>query len=127
MPLAAGGVYAALGGPEPFWRIARAFYGRVAKDEAWFRGIFPGELEGAIQNQAEFLMQYFGGPQAYSQRKGHPRLRARHMNFKIDVAARNRWVEHMRGALVDAEIPELIRGVMMDYFERTATFMMNSE
>jgi hemoglobin len=127
VPLAGGSVYEVLGGAEAFWRIARAFYGRVERDEAWFRGIFPETLEEAIRNQAEFLAQYFGGPQAYSQRKGHPRLRARHMNFKIDVAARNRWVEHMRGALEDAGVPEQVRGVMMDYFERTATFMMNAE
>ena len=49
----------------------------------------------------------------------------RHAPFPIDVTMRNDWVDCMRGALLDAEIPALIAAPMMAYFERTATFMMN--
>jgi hemoglobin len=113
-------------GPEPFWRIARAFYARIDQD-AFLRPMFPADLEEPIRNQAEFLIQYFGGPTTYSDRKGHPRLRMRHMPFAIDVAARNAWVACMRGALEDAAIPEPHRGAMMTYFERTATFLINRD
>jgi len=116
-------LYAQLG-PEPFWRIARAFYARIDRD-AFLRPMFPADLEKPIRNQAEFLIQYFGGPQDYSARKGHPRLRMRHMNFPIDVDARNAWMACMIGALEDAAIPEPARSQMRDYFERTATFLMN--
>ena len=119
-------IHARLGGDEPFWRIARAFYARVDRD-ARIRAMFPDDLEEPIRNQAEFLIQYFGGPQDYSMRKGHPRLRMRHMPFAIDVAARNAWVACMRGALEDAAIPEPHRGAMMAYFERTATFLINRD
>ena len=118
-------LYAVLG-PEPFWRIARAFYARIERD-AFLRPMFPADLEEPIRNQAEFLIQYFGGPQDYSMRKGHPRLRMRHMPFAIDVAARNAWVACMQGALADAEIPEPHRAAMMVYFERTATFLINRD
>ena len=118
-------LYAVLG-PEPFWRIARAFYARIDRD-AFLRPMFPTDLEEPIRNQAEFLMQYFGGPTDYSNRKGHPRLRMRHMPFAIGVAERNAWVACMRGALEDAEIPEPHRGAMMAYFERTATFLINRD
>ena len=113
-------------GREPFWRIARAFYARIDRD-AFLRPMFPADLEEPIRNQAEFLMQYFGGPTDYSNRKGHPRLRMRHMPFAIGVAERNAWVACMRGALEDAEIPEPHRGAMMAYFERTATFLINRD
>jgi hemoglobin len=127
VPLGPGSVYDSLGGAEAFWRIARAFYARVeAESDPAFRGMFPADLEGAIQNQAEFLIQYFGGPGVYSERKGHPRLRARHMNFSIGLAERNKWVELMKGALDDAGVPEAVKKPMMVYFERTATFMMNA-
>jgi hemoglobin len=116
----------ALLGPEPFWRIARAFYARIDRD-TFLRPMFPAELEEPIRNQAEFLIQYFGGPTTYSDHKGHPRLRMRHMPFAIDVAARNAWVACMRGALEDAAIPEPHRGAMMTYFERTATFLINRD
>jgi len=112
-------------GAEPFWRIARAFYARIDVHPR-LRPMFPADLEDAIRNQAEFLIQYFGGPQTYSDRKGHPRLRMRHAPFRIDLQARNDWVECMRGALGDAEIPPDAIDSMMRYFEHTATFMMNT-
>jgi hemoglobin len=121
-------VYERLGGDEVFWRIARAFYARVDRDEhVAFRSMFPSGLEEAIRNQAEFLAQYFGGPAAYSARKGHPRLRMRHMNFAIDLDARNRWMAHMRGALEDAAIPSPEREEMIRYFESASTFLMNTD
>ena len=118
-------IYAALG-PDAFWRIARAFYARIDRD-AFLRPMFPSDLEEPIRNQAEFLIQYFGGPQDYSARKGHPRLRMRHMPYSIGVRERNAWMSHMEGALEDAAIPEPHRSQMREYFARTATFMMNRD
>ncbi|MBX3356696.1 MAG: hypothetical protein KF724_13455 [Phycisphaeraceae bacterium] len=112
-------------GEEAFWRIARAFYARIEAHPR-LRPMFPTDLTEPIRNQAEFLMQYFGGPHTYSARKGHPRLRLRHMPYRIDLQARNDWVECMRGALADAQIPDDINAAMMRYFENTATFMMNA-
>lgn len=120
-----GSIHAALG-DEPFWRIARAFYARVDRDP-FLRPMFPPDLAEPIRNQAEFLIQYFGGPQRYSERKGHPRLRMRHMPYSIGLAERNAWMAHMEGALVDAGIPEPHLGQMREYFARTATFMMNRD
>lgn len=112
-------------GSDAFWRIARAFYARIDRHPT-LRPMFPADLEEPIRNQAEFLIQYFGGPQDYSRRKGHPRLRMRHAPFRIDLEARNAWVETMRLALQDAEIPPDAAQVMMRYFESTATFLMNT-
>jgi hemoglobin len=121
-------VYERLGGDEAFWRIAKAFYARVDRDgHGPFRTMFPAGLDEAIRNQAEFLIQYFGGPTTYSDRKGHPRLRMRHMHFAIDLDARNRWMGHMRGALEDASIPSPEREEMIRYFENASTFLMNTD
>jgi hemoglobin len=118
-------IYAALGA-DAFWRIARAFYARVDRDP-FLRPMFPTDLEEPIRNQAEFLIQYFGGPHEYSARKGHPRLRMRHMPYAIGVRERNAWMSHMEGALADAAIPEPHLSQMREYFARTATFMMNRD
>ena len=118
-------IYAMLGA-DAFWRIARAFYARVDRDP-FLRPMFPADLEEPIRNQAEFLIQYFGGPQDYSARKGHPRLRMRHMPYSIGVRERNAWMSHMEGALGDAGIPEPCLSQMREYFARTATFMMNRD
>jgi hemoglobin len=89
--------------------------------------MFPDNLDEPIRNQAEFLIQYFGGPQAYSQRKGHPRLRMRHAPYAIDLDARNAWMEHMLGALEDATIPEPERALMREYFEKASLFLINRD
>ncbi len=124
-PLDARAIYGRLGS-EAFWKIARAFYARIERD-ALLRPMFPASLEEPIRNQAEFLMQYFGGPETYSARKGHPRLRMRHAPFAIGLAERNAWVAAMDGALADAEIPQPDRSVMTKYFGTTATFLMNHD
>ena len=113
-------------GEESFWRIARAFYARISIDQL-LRPMFPKDLEEPIRNQAEFLIQYFGGPETYSIRKGHPRLRMRHHPYSIGVAERNAWVAAMTGALEDAKIPQPDRTVMNRYFANTATFLMNRD
>ncbi len=118
-------LYARLG-PDPFWAIARAFYARIEAHPR-LRPMFPQELDEAIRNQAEFLIQYFGGPAAYSARKGHPRLRMRHMQFRIGLQERNDWAEVMRAALIDAAIPQAEHPAMMAYFEHAATFLMNDD
>ena len=118
-------IYSRIGEPA-FWRIARAFYKRIDA-ETLLRPMFPQNLEEPIRNQAEFLIQYFGGPSTYSDRKGHPRLRMRHHPFSIGLAERNAWVAAMEGALVDAEIPLPDPTVMSRYFAQTATFLMNKD
>jgi hemoglobin len=119
-------IYERLGGDPIFWKIAEAFYGRVGADpDQEFRSIFPKDLTEPIRNQAEFLIQYFGGPTAYSDRKGHPRLRMRHATFPIDRAARDRWMTHMQAALIEAQVPEPERSQMAKYFEETSLFLMN--
>ncbi len=112
-------------GAEGFRRLVDVFYARVAADER-LRAMFPDDLEPGKQWQYLFLMQYFGGPQSYVATRGHPRLRMRHAPFRIDTAARDAWVGHMLAAIDAAEIPEPARSVMRQYFERAATFMINS-
>lgn len=111
-------------GPDPFWALARAFYRRIETDDR-IRGLFPADFEEPIRNQAEFLIQYFGGPTDYSDRKGHPRLRGRHMQWSIGPRERDAWLDSMRGALDDVGIPEAERAVMWEYFTSTAHFLMN--
>jgi hemoglobin len=70
-------------------------------------------------------MQYFGGPTTYSDRRGHPRLRLRHVPFAIGPAERDAWLGHMLAAIDAVGIAEPVRSHMRAYFEGTATFMIN--
>ncbi len=123
-PGAPASVHAALGS-ETFHRLARAFYARIDGD-ARLRAMFPKDLTEAIERQALFLIQFFGGPTDYAERRGAPRLRMRHAPFRIDAAARDAWLENMMAAMEEVGIPEPSRGVMRRYFAHTAEHLRNA-
>ncbi len=113
-------------GEEGIARLVEAFYRRVSTDPV-LRPMYPeDDLAPAARRLRMFLVQFFGGPDAYSQERGQPRLRLRHSPFTIDQTARNVWVRHMLAALDEAGIPDPARTVIQEYFERTATHLINA-
>ncbi|MBX3084079.1 MAG: globin [Anaerolineae bacterium] len=112
-------------GMDGFERLVAAFYQRVTDDPV-LRPLYPdADMTGAERRLRMFLIQYFGGPQDYSAERGHPRLRMRHVPFKIGQAERDAWVTAMLGALDDADIPEPANTTMREYFQGAATFLIN--
>src|SRR5438552_3103045 len=78
-------VYAVVG-EEGFTRLIAAFYRQVPADPILGPMYPPGDLAGAEQRLRDFLIGRFGGPQRYTEQRGHPRLRARHMPFAVNAA-----------------------------------------
>jgi hemoglobin len=112
-------------GSEAFERLIAAFYAGV-KADLILQPLYPAhDMQGAERRLRLFLMQYFGGPATYSQERGHPRLRARHMPFAIGAAERDAWLRNMDAALDAAAIPEPVRSQMREYFQMAADFMIN--
>ncbi len=115
-------------GPETIVRLATAFYQRVYADpDPWFRDMFPDDMNSAVRNQYEFFIQRFGGPNLYSERKGHPALRQRHADFKIDGRAAGRWLKHMKDAMDDVEIEDGVKAALWEFFHDTAHFLKNQD
>ncbi len=118
--------YEAVGGHETFRTIVDTFYAQVA-DDPEFRAMYPEEdLGPAAERLLMFLEQCWGGPRTYQERRGHPRLRMRHMPFTIDAAARDTWLRYMRTAVDAAELSPLHDEILWDYLERAAHSMVNS-
>lgn len=117
-------VYELIGGYPTFERLVNIFYDKIAQD-SYLRPMFPENLESGKHWQKLFLIQYFGGPAHYAVERGHPRLRMRHAPFPIDEEAAQRWLRHMLSAIDEVAIPEPARGIMRQYFERAAPFMIN--
>lgn len=118
--------YDAVGGHETFVRLVHRFYQGVAGDEV-LRPLYPEEdLGGAEQRLRMFLEQYWGGPTTYSEQRGHPRLRMRHAPFKVNPAARDRWLAHMRVAVDELGLPPPYEVMLWDYLERAAHSMVNT-
>ena len=112
-------------GDDGFTRLVAAFYRRVATDDI-LAAMYPKhDLAGAEERLRGFLIQRFGGPDAYSQTRGHPRLRMRHAPFAIDHPGRDRWVELMEAALAEVSLPEQAVVPLRKFFHEAATFMIN--
>jgi hemoglobin len=121
-----GSFYLAVGGRPTFERLVRRFYQGVANDPPLL-ALYPEEdLEPAIERLTGFLEQYWGGPGTYSERRGHPRLRMRHMPFKVNPAQRDRWLHHMRDAVDELQLPPLYESELWAYLERAAHAMVNT-
>jgi hemoglobin len=124
MALSENEIYNAIG-EEGFHRLIHAFYRRVKTDDL-LGPLYPEQdFAGAEERLRLFLIQRFGGPSTYSERRGHPRLRMRHAPFPVTEAARNRWIELMESALGDANLPDEALPALRKYFLDTATFMIN--
>ena len=96
-------MYERLGGMAFFESLTERFYRGVAADEV-LRPMYPEDLEGPRRHLCLFLAQFWGGPRSYDEERGSPRLRARHLPFKIDGDARDRWLAHMRTAVDEARL-----------------------
>src|SRR3954462_9564125 len=90
--------YEAVGGEETFRRLVHRFYQGVAADPL-LRPLYPEEDLGPAEERLRlFLIQYWGGPRTYGERRGHPRLRMRHVPFRIGAAERDAWLGPTRTA-----------------------------
>ena len=119
-------VYEAVGGRPYFERLIDVFYSGVESDEL-LRPMYPDDLTESRRNMVDFLGQYWGGPTAYSDRKGHPRLRMRHAPFPVDEAARTAWLSHMNDAIEATDgASDEIKATMNDYFAMAANHLLNS-
>jgi hemoglobin len=52
-------------------------------------------------------------------------LRARHLPFIIDQAARDRWMQLMDKAFAEAALPPKAEQLLRSFFGQMATFMIN--
>ncbi|EFF91079.1 MULTISPECIES: globin [unclassified Streptomyces] len=118
--------YEQVGGEETFRRLVHRFYEGVAGDPE-LRAMYPEEDLGPAEERLRlFLMQYWGGPTTYSQERGHPRLRMRHVPFKVDRAAHDAWLRHMRTAVDELALPEEQERTLWNYLTYAAASMINT-
>jgi len=123
-------LYERVGGMSFFERLVDRFYEGVATDEVLLP-LYPEQpdLSGARHRLTLFLAQYWGGPHTYIEERGHPRLRMRHLPFRIGTLERDRWLLHMAAA-VEAACADLPGGddvatALKAYFVPAAEHLRN--
>lgn len=116
--------YAFFGGEPFFTSLVAAFYEKVA-DDPILRPMYPEDLAGAQWRLKAFLEQYWGGPETYSEQRGHPRLRMRHAGFAIDAPARDRWLQLMGQAVTEQGMQPAAEQALWQYLSSAAHAMQN--
>ena len=119
-------MYERVGGSEWFEALTERFYVAVAAD-AILRPLYPDDLTAAREHLCGFLVQYWGGPTDYSDRRGHPRLRMRHMPFAIGAAERDAWYAHMAESVRAGHLEPDDETEMLGYFANAAAHLVNRD
>jgi hemoglobin len=120
-------LYERVGGEPFFDELTRHFYDGV-RDEPVLAAVYPSDeaaFEAARVHLRGFLVQYFGGPATYSEERGHPRLRMRHLPFAIGPAERDAWVRVMTDAVRASGVGGLDESRMLTYFSSAAAHLVN--
>ncbi len=112
-------------GEDGIRRMVAAFYQRVRTDDLLGPMYPETDWEGSEERLAEFLLFRLGASTRYLETRGHPKLRMRHITFKIGVAERDRWLELMTSAMVETGVAEEARRFLDPFFAQVADFMRN--
>lgn len=111
-------------GAERLSQLIDAFYARVA-DHPKLKPIFPNDLSETARKQKQFMTQYLGGPNLYSEEHGHPMLKARHNPFPITPARAQAWLECMSEAMDEVGLSGKTRETFYKRLVMTAHHMVN--
>ena len=112
-------------GGEGLDAMVAGFYRRVKEDDL-IGPMYPDDdWEGSEERLRDFLRFRLLGEQAYMLKRGHPRLRARHMPFAIGEPERDRWLQLMGEAMDETEVTGPAREGLDAFFAQVADFMRN--
>ncbi len=120
-------LYEQLGGAEKLRTLVDRFYDLMALD-ANFQGIrqmHPTPMDSSRDKLFWFLSGWMGGPDLFTEKFGHPRLRARHLPYSIGISERNQWLICMGTAMEELAIEEPLRDHLWQSFSQTADWMRN--
>jgi hemoglobin len=115
-----------MGGEVRVRALVDTFYDIVDAESPVLRAMLPADMSNSRQKLYEFLSGWMGGPQLYFERRGHPRLRLRHMPFPIDTHAAEEWARCMSQALATVDASESIRTYLERELGNTAMGLRNT-
>lgn len=119
--------YELIGGEPVVRRLVERFYQLMDSEPhaAGIRAIHQPDLSEAREKLFLFLSGWLGGPPLYMQKHGHPRLRGRHLPFRIGTSERDQWMRCMTQAMQDVGIDEAMQARLQKALWDLADFMRN--
>ena len=121
--------YQLLGGDAKVRELVERFYDLMELEPAYakLRAVHGSSLDSAREKLYLFLSGWLGGPSLYTDRFGHPMLRARHLPFAIGEVERDQWMACMVQAMEEVEVPQELRTALGEAFYKTADWMRNRD
>jgi hemoglobin len=118
----------ALMGRDNIYRMIEDFYRELGASP--IRAMFPQDLVSSSHKSAAFFVQLLGGPQEYNERFGPPRMRGRHLPFRITSSARNEWLacfeRVLARAVADYSFPEQHLEGFKGFLQGFSLWMVNT-
>lgn len=111
-------------GDKKIKKLIHDFYIEI-RNNGILRPLYKDSLEASEERLYLFMIQYLSGPRFYNEKRGHPRLRQRHVSFPVDELAKQSWLICMRTALDKSEIGKEEKEFLWKYFQNTAEFLKN--
>lgn len=119
-------IYGEIGG-EKIEELVNAFYPKVYADPDLIP-IFTDDIGEIMMKQRMFLTQFTGGPTLYSNRYGHPRMRARHLPHEITPKRAEAWLRCMKEAFIEVGLDGTLAGdAFYERLTQVAAIMINSD
>src|SRR5689334_15655158 len=98
-------VYELAGGEKGLNDLAAAFYRRMLADPLMLP-LFDHPDDDHAGRMSLFLGELFGGPEEHTRQRGGRATMARiHVGLMISNLQRDRWIEHMRAAIEEVNMP----------------------
>ncbi len=116
-----------IGGAAGVDRLVERFYALMdtLPEVRALRAMHAPDLGPTKEVLKRYLGEWLGGPPLYSQERGHPRLRQRHLRFSIGPAERDAWMLCM-GRALEAEVPDVaLRDGLHRQFLKLADWVRN--
>lgn len=112
-------------GEDTLNHLVDTFYGLVAQHPD-LAPIFPNQFTEIARKQKQFLTQYLGGPQIYTEEHGHPMMRARHLPFPVTPTRAKAWLSCMKQAMDMVGLQGPLRDEFYYRLTLTAQHMINT-
>ncbi|WP_040571010.1 group II truncated hemoglobin [Methyloversatilis thermotolerans] len=128
-PVAHNPHYERIGGEATITLLVDRFYAHMSEreDAQAIRAMHGPDLRDVKRVLVNYLVEWMGGPQRYSTERGHPRLRRKHLSFRIGQAERDAWMVCMRAALTETVSDDNLRRELDNAFFKTADFLRNDQ
>ncbi|EYF06757.1 group II truncated hemoglobin [Chondromyces apiculatus] len=122
--------YDLIGGAPVVRKLVEHFYDAMERTEPELTRLHACDAEGRVSRESRdrfalFLIGWLGGPQAYTERHGHPRLRMRHARVPVSVTMRDAWLRSMTIAMDEVEIAPSLRAYLEPRLAEVANFLRN--